>query len=121
MRRLLGSLLGHHVSCRGLLEIPITTIVIAVGRILVDHNELLATPFRLLDVVFAQFLEEVHDTGHSLGVGLRAFSGGDDLLDRLAIEHESSLSDEPLVGLKHGVCCTSVNRPPGFQTNPLWG
>jgi hypothetical protein len=81
--------LGHHASCGGLLCCPITTIVISVGCLFIDHNELLPTSFRLFDVVLPKLLEEVHDTGHSLRVRLRAFSGGHDLRDRLAIDMDS--------------------------------
>ena len=61
-------MLGHHASGGGLLVRPITTIVIAIGRLGINTNEFLPATFRLLDLVFSQLLEEIHDAGHSLGV-----------------------------------------------------
>ena len=83
-------MLGHHTSCGGLLVRPITTIVIPVGRLLVDDHEFLATAFRLLNLVFPELLEEVHDAGHSLRVRLRPFRSSKHLRNRLAIDDESS-------------------------------
>jgi hypothetical protein len=40
---------------------PITTIVIAVGRLGIDNDEILAASLCLLDLVFAELLEEDDD------------------------------------------------------------
>ncbi len=63
------SVLGHHALYEGLVGFPITTIVISVGRIFADNDELLPATFRLLNLVVPQFLEDVHDMGHCLRVG----------------------------------------------------
>ena len=70
-------MLGHHALCGGLLVRPITTIVIAISRLWIDNHEFLAASLRLLNVVFPKFLEEIHDTGHSLRVRFGSFSSGE--------------------------------------------
>ncbi len=64
--------------------------MIAVGRLGIN-DELLPATFRLLDLFFPSLLEEIHDAGHSLGVGLRSFhSRKNHLRDRLTIDDEAS-------------------------------
>ncbi len=76
MRLRIVPLLGHHALCGGLLEVPITTMVIAGGCLKLDNDELLLATFCLFDLVFSKLLEEGHDSGHSLCVRVRPFDGG---------------------------------------------
>lgn len=52
----------------GRTTLPITTIVmscISHGGLRIDDDELLPATLLLLDILFAEVIEEVHDTGHS--------------------------------------------------------
>jgi hypothetical protein len=76
MRLPVGSVLEHHALCGGSLDFPITIIVISIDRFRFDSDEFLPATFRLLYLVCLELLEEIHDTGHSLRVGLRIFDRG---------------------------------------------
>ncbi|WP_157078504.1 hypothetical protein [Halalkalicoccus paucihalophilus] len=60
--------------------------MISVSCLFIDDHELPATTLHLLDVVFLEFCEEVHNAGHSLGMGLIPSTTVDNR-DRLAIEY----------------------------------
>ena len=52
-------------------------------HLLFNNDELLPPTFRLLNLAFAELLEEVHDASHSPGVWLHPFRSGEHLRNRL--------------------------------------
>jgi hypothetical protein len=78
------------------------------GRLGINHDELLAAPFLLLDILLSKLVEEVHDAGHSLRVRPFPFCGSQHSLDRSAIDDEASRS---LLGVITNVASDITGEP----------
>lgn len=71
-----------------LFAIPTIVMSQLISHIGINDDELLSATLRQLDGLFPELIEDVHNAGHRLGMRAFPLTGGDDLLDRPAVDDE---------------------------------